>query len=150
VYVTNRTNNWALRLLMGLCQYNQVSELFALYIRGGGSPQSNRSAMWQCYEKSMQRHIRMHMVSTYFNIDGVEKKPDATWKRARKKALTPKQNLTHKPLCGSLKNSPSRKERLIIFGNRTACRTKMQPTTTQHKHRTQNRRLCYLPKKKLL
>jgi hypothetical protein len=50
-----------------------------LYIRGGGSLQSNRSAMWDFIVNSMQCHILMHMVATCFNIGGVEKLGFATW-----------------------------------------------------------------------
>jgi hypothetical protein len=52
-----------------------------LFLREGGLWQNNKSAMWQFYENSMQRHILMHMATTYFNIGGVEKIGYCTWKQ---------------------------------------------------------------------
>jgi hypothetical protein len=62
-------------------------------------------------EFSMQCHIHMHMISTYFNIEDVEKISYATWKRALKQTSIVECNLVLKPSCGGLEISTSRKEK---------------------------------------
>jgi hypothetical protein len=51
---------------------------------------------------SMQRHIHIHMISIYINIDGVEKMGYTTWKRQLKRNANNKQNLILTLTCGSL------------------------------------------------
>jgi hypothetical protein len=58
----------------------------------------------------MQRHIRMHKISTYFNIPHVEKIGNTTRKQTPNQTPTTKRNLILKPSCGSLEISTSRKE----------------------------------------
>jgi hypothetical protein len=61
-------------------------------------------------EFSMQRHIRMHMISTYFNIGGVEKMASCTWKRAPNQTLMVESIVVINGSCGSLEIPTSRKE----------------------------------------
>jgi hypothetical protein len=50
------------------------------------------------------------MVSTYFNIGGVEEMGFTTWKRAMNQTLKAQHNVILKPSCGSLKKPTPRKE----------------------------------------
>jgi hypothetical protein len=68
-------------------------------------------------EFSMQRHIRMHMISTYLNIEDVAKFGCCTWKQAPNQTLTAKRNLVLKGSCGSLKFSTPRKEKRTPLHN---------------------------------
>jgi hypothetical protein len=70
-----------------------------------------QNAMCSGYVNSMQHHILIHMESTYFNIDGVEKMGCTTWKQAPNQTLITECKAVHKPSCGSLKFSTSRKEK---------------------------------------
>jgi hypothetical protein len=70
------------------------------------------------------------------NIEDVEKISYPKWKRAQKKAQTPKLNPTHKPICGRLKNSTSQRERKLCtkkFGQR-----KSTPQPNSNPYQTQN------------
>jgi hypothetical protein len=82
-----------------------------LFIKGMGSMAKQRhSPHVGKMEFSMQRHIHMHTISTYFNIDGVEKKASATRKRALNQTLTVECNVILKQSCGTVGIPTSRKE----------------------------------------
>jgi hypothetical protein len=67
--------------------------------------------MWTELEFSMQRHILMHMVSTYFNIEDVEKMSCCNWKRALKQTPIAECIVVLKQSCGSLKKFTYHKEK---------------------------------------
>ena len=63
----------------------------------------------ETYVNSMQHHVLIHMISTYFNIPVVEKIAYTTWKRATNQTLIPKRNLISNHLVAA-KKPPSHKE----------------------------------------
>jgi hypothetical protein len=55
----------------------------------------------------------MHMVSTYFNIEDVEKNAYPTWKQTPNQTLKAECKLLLKPSCGTVEISTSQKEKIL-------------------------------------
>jgi hypothetical protein len=78
-----------------------VYQPFAALYKGRGVTSEQQKPHVQHNKSSMQRHIHMHMVSTYFNIPHVEKNAYPTWERAPNQTLITQHNAVQTQSCGS-------------------------------------------------
>jgi hypothetical protein len=63
----------------------------------------------------MQRHVLIHMISTYFNIADVEEIVRATSKQTQKNNANNKHNAPQTQTCGRIEITTHRKERKITL-----------------------------------